>query len=285
VFQTERGGPFTETGFAFMVSRTGAKAGLPFKAHPHMLRHACGYKLANDGHDTRAIQAWLGHRSIGNTAKYTELSATRFSNFWRWGGWMLSDRTRARIRRVLDGRLDQVAVARRLASLVDVAGRPNAVHVASLFKAEDVASHWGASAPLACEWQEVVMDDTLIVIGALITLASYLAVVVLAVWFRPWTVLSFVLGQDLDVSAALDSEETFEDDWRHPRRAVPTLTQRPDRRVTGSSGSPEAQGRDVNHGSNHHAERPGGRYAGTYPDGNLKRDFAIGIVGVSRRRE
>jgi integrase len=83
VFQTERGGPFTETGFAFLVSRTGAKAGLPFKAHPHMLRHACGYKLANDGHDTRAIQAWLGHRSIGNTVKYTELSATRFSNFWR----------------------------------------------------------------------------------------------------------------------------------------------------------------------------------------------------------
>src|SRR6266446_8308791 len=80
-FMTERGGPFTTTGFAFLVSRVGRKAGFSTKVHPHQLRHACGYALANAGHDTRAIQSWLGHRSIGNTVKYTELSAARFNNF------------------------------------------------------------------------------------------------------------------------------------------------------------------------------------------------------------
>ncbi len=83
IFLTERGGPFTTIGFAFMVSRVGKKAGFSTKVHPHQLRHACGYVLANAGHDTRAIQSWPGHRSIGNTVKYTELSAARFSNFWR----------------------------------------------------------------------------------------------------------------------------------------------------------------------------------------------------------
>jgi integrase len=83
VFMTERGGPFTTTGFAFLVSRAGAKAGLPFKAHPHMLRHAAGYKLANDGHDTRSLQAYLGHRNIQHTVRYTELASNRFDNFWR----------------------------------------------------------------------------------------------------------------------------------------------------------------------------------------------------------
>jgi len=83
IFLTERGGPFTTIGLAFMVSRVGKKAGFSTKVHPHQLRHACGYALANAGHDTRAIQSWLGHRSIGNTVKYTELSAARFNNFWR----------------------------------------------------------------------------------------------------------------------------------------------------------------------------------------------------------
>jgi integrase len=83
VFLTERGGPFTTTGFAFLVSRAGVKAGLPFKAHPHMLRHAAGYKLANDGHDTRTLQAYLGHRNIQHTVRYTELAANRFDKFWR----------------------------------------------------------------------------------------------------------------------------------------------------------------------------------------------------------
>ncbi len=66
-----------------MVERAGRKAKLAFKAHSHMLRHACGYALANRGHDTRALQACLGHRNIPHTVRYTELSPTRFRNFWR----------------------------------------------------------------------------------------------------------------------------------------------------------------------------------------------------------
>jgi site-specific recombinase XerD len=48
-----------------------------------MLRHVCGYALANKGHDTRAIQGWLGHRSITSTAVYTALAPNRFKHFWR----------------------------------------------------------------------------------------------------------------------------------------------------------------------------------------------------------
>ena len=51
--------------------------------HPHMLRHGCGYALANAGHDTRALQAWLGHKNIQHTVRYTELSPHRFKDFWR----------------------------------------------------------------------------------------------------------------------------------------------------------------------------------------------------------
>jgi len=82
-FTSERGAPFTTAGFARMVERAGRVAKLPFKAHPHMLRHACGYALANKGHDTRAIQAYLGHKNIQHTVRYTELSAKRFQDFWR----------------------------------------------------------------------------------------------------------------------------------------------------------------------------------------------------------
>jgi len=57
--------------------------GLELKAHPHMLRHACGCALANKGHDARAIQGWLGHRSITSTAVYTALAPNRFKDFWR----------------------------------------------------------------------------------------------------------------------------------------------------------------------------------------------------------
>ena len=67
IFVSERGSPFTTAGFARMIERAAAGAGLELKAHPHMLRHACGYALANKGHDTRAIQGWLGHRSITST--------------------------------------------------------------------------------------------------------------------------------------------------------------------------------------------------------------------------
>lgn len=82
-FTSERGAPFTTAGFARMVERAGAAAGLGFKAHPHMLRHACGFALANKGHDTRALQAYLGHKNIQHTVRYTELSPNRFKDFWR----------------------------------------------------------------------------------------------------------------------------------------------------------------------------------------------------------
>lgn len=83
VFATERGGPFTPDAINRLVKRIGERAGFAFPVHAHMLRHACGYALANAGHDTRAIQDWLGHRSIQHTVRYTELTPTRFRDFWR----------------------------------------------------------------------------------------------------------------------------------------------------------------------------------------------------------
>src|SRR5712691_9131789 len=72
VFTSERGAPFATAGFARMIERAGNEANLGFKAHAHMLRHACGYALANKGHDTRSLQAYLGHKSIASTVRYTE---------------------------------------------------------------------------------------------------------------------------------------------------------------------------------------------------------------------
>jgi type 1 fimbriae regulatory protein FimB/type 1 fimbriae regulatory protein FimE len=83
VFTTERGGPFSVSAFQRLVLRAGETAKLGFPAHPHMLRHACGFALANKGVDTRAIQSYLGHKSIQHTVRYTELSPGRFKDFWR----------------------------------------------------------------------------------------------------------------------------------------------------------------------------------------------------------
>jgi integrase len=83
VFATERCGPFTPDAVNRLIKRIGERAGIAFPVHCHMLRHACGYALANAGHDTRALQDWLGHRSIQHTVRYTELSPTRFKDFWR----------------------------------------------------------------------------------------------------------------------------------------------------------------------------------------------------------
>ena len=83
VFTTERGTPFTPDAINRLVKTIGVRAGLSISVHCHMLRHSCGYKLANDGHDTRAIQDWLGHVSIQHTVRYTELSSVRFKDFWR----------------------------------------------------------------------------------------------------------------------------------------------------------------------------------------------------------
>jgi type 1 fimbriae regulatory protein FimE len=82
VFVSERKAPLTVHAVRKIVGRAGVEAGLEFPVHPHMLRHATGYKLANDGQDTRAIQHYLGHRNIQHTARYTELAPGRFRDFW-----------------------------------------------------------------------------------------------------------------------------------------------------------------------------------------------------------
>ncbi len=112
MFVSERGAPFSTAGFASgetqsdasvesgpepqksvtstgiicshrTLERAADAVGLKIKVHPHMLRHACGFALANAGHDTRSLQAYLGHKNIQHAVRYTELTPTRFKNFWR----------------------------------------------------------------------------------------------------------------------------------------------------------------------------------------------------------
>jgi integrase len=81
VFLTERDGPMTPKAFHALFARIGQRAGLPFPVHPHMLRHTCGYLLANRGHDIRSLQAYLGHKNIQHTVRYTEMAPDRFRGF------------------------------------------------------------------------------------------------------------------------------------------------------------------------------------------------------------
>ena len=82
VFTSERRSPFATSGFRKLLARLGEAARFDYGVHPHQLRHACGYGLANLGTDTRSIQAYLGHKNIQHTVRYTELSPTRFKNIW-----------------------------------------------------------------------------------------------------------------------------------------------------------------------------------------------------------
>jgi type 1 fimbriae regulatory protein FimE len=81
MFCSERSGPMTADNVRKLVSKAGRDAKLPFPVHPHMLRHAAGYRLANAEKDTRAIQGFLGHRNITHTVKYTDLAPDRFKGF------------------------------------------------------------------------------------------------------------------------------------------------------------------------------------------------------------
>jgi type 1 fimbriae regulatory protein FimB/type 1 fimbriae regulatory protein FimE len=81
VFVSERGGPMAREAFQRLVERAGRAARLAFAVHPHMLRHACGYRLANEGKDAFAIQGWLGHQSLGMTKGYCALAADRFKDW------------------------------------------------------------------------------------------------------------------------------------------------------------------------------------------------------------
>jgi hypothetical protein len=85
-------GPFSVGGlFAYGNEADPVASGLGVKVHPHVLRHACGFALANKGHETRALQACLGHRNIQHTVRYTELAPDRFKDFWRQElGWIKS---------------------------------------------------------------------------------------------------------------------------------------------------------------------------------------------------
>ena len=83
VFCSERGGPISAAGFRKLLARIGQAAGFDFGVHPHMLRHACGYKLANEGRDTRTIQDYLGHKNIQHTVRYTQLSPERLKGLWK----------------------------------------------------------------------------------------------------------------------------------------------------------------------------------------------------------
>ena len=82
LFLSERGSVMAAATARKIIGRAGEIAGLSLSVHPHMLRHACGFYLASKGHDTRAIQAYLGHKNIQHTVRYTQLSPLRFKNFW-----------------------------------------------------------------------------------------------------------------------------------------------------------------------------------------------------------
>jgi integrase len=72
VFVSERGAPFTTNGFFKMLSRAAASIGMA-DVHPHLLRHGTGFKLVNQGVDTRTLAAYLGHRNLANTSRYTRM--------------------------------------------------------------------------------------------------------------------------------------------------------------------------------------------------------------------
>jgi site-specific recombinase XerD len=77
VFTSERGGPLSADMIARIAERAGKLASIGLHVHPHMLRHSAGHMLANEGHDTRLIQDFLGHSDIRNTVRYTKLAAKR----------------------------------------------------------------------------------------------------------------------------------------------------------------------------------------------------------------
>ena len=82
LFLSERGQPMTRQAVNYIVARAGEDAGLG-PVHPHMLRHSCGYYLANAGYDMRLIQDYLGHRDPKHTAHYTRVASHRFEGLWK----------------------------------------------------------------------------------------------------------------------------------------------------------------------------------------------------------
>jgi type 1 fimbriae regulatory protein FimB/type 1 fimbriae regulatory protein FimE len=82
VFVTGRNAPMTRNGFYKILQKASVRAGLD-DVHPHLLRHACGFKLVNQGMDSLSLAAYLGHSSLQNTKRYAKMNATRFDGLWR----------------------------------------------------------------------------------------------------------------------------------------------------------------------------------------------------------
>ncbi|WP_376707240.1 tyrosine-type DNA invertase [Pantoea ananatis] len=82
LFLSQKGGRISRQRFYQLIRAYGEKANLPISVHPHMLRHACGYSLAERGNDTRLIQDYLGHRNIRHTVVYTASNSERFVGAW-----------------------------------------------------------------------------------------------------------------------------------------------------------------------------------------------------------
>jgi type 1 fimbriae regulatory protein FimB len=82
LFISERRQPLTRQSVNYLLAEAAARAGLP-PVHPHMLRHSCGFSLANRGCDLRLIQDYLGHRDPKHTVHYTRVAAGRFEGLWR----------------------------------------------------------------------------------------------------------------------------------------------------------------------------------------------------------
>ncbi len=82
-FLSEQRNPLHRSTVNLTLRKYGEKAKLPVAVHPHMLRHACGFALADQGADTRLIQDYLGHRNIQHTVRYTATNSARFEKLWR----------------------------------------------------------------------------------------------------------------------------------------------------------------------------------------------------------
>ncbi|ALX93580.1 tyrosine recombinase [Serratia fonticola] len=91
VFISQRGTQLSRCQAWRIIREAGQLAGTATQTHPHMLRHACGYELAERGTDTRLIQDYLGHRNIRHTVRYTASNAARFAGIWEWNNLIKKD--------------------------------------------------------------------------------------------------------------------------------------------------------------------------------------------------
>jgi site-specific recombinase XerD len=82
LFVSERFQPLTRQSVNYLIRQAGERAGLG-RVWPHMLRHSCGYHLADAGVDLRTAQDFLGHRDPKHTVRYTRVAGRRFEGIWK----------------------------------------------------------------------------------------------------------------------------------------------------------------------------------------------------------